>query len=68
MVRNSRDGCREFDWVNGLRDKGLESCREYLSPIFGTRVACQRDRWEKTSVLRFIMPNLSDQHVPVPTR
>jgi len=65
MVRNGRDRCREFDWVNGLRDIRLESCREDSSPIFGARVARERDRGEKTSVFSFIQPNLSDQSVPV---
>ena len=65
MMRNSRDHCRELDWLNGLRDMRLESCREGSSPIFGPRVARQRDRGEKTSVLSFIQPNLSDQSVPV---
>ena len=43
----------------------LESCGEDTSPIFGARVVRQRDRWEKTSVFGFILPNLSDQPVPV---
>lgn len=43
----------------------LESRREDSSPIFGARVARQRDRGEKTSVFSFILPTLSDQLVPV---
>jgi hypothetical protein len=43
----------------------LKSCREDSSPIVGARVARQRDRGEKTSVFGFILPNLSDQRVPV---
>jgi hypothetical protein len=43
----------------------LKSCREDASPIYGARVARQRDRGEKTSVFSFILPNLSDQPVPV---
>ena len=46
----------------------LESCREHTSRIFGTRVARQRDRGEKTSVLGFMLPNVSDERVPVFTR
>ena len=48
MVRHGRDRCSEFDGVNGLRDMRLESRRENPSPIFGARVARQRDRGEKT--------------------
>ena len=43
----------------------LESCREDSSPIFGARVARQRHRGKKPSVFGFILPNLSDQRVPV---
>ena len=65
MVRNGRDRCRQFDWVNGLRDMRLESCRKNTIPIFGARIARQRDRGEKPSVFSFMLPNLSDQPVPV---
>jgi hypothetical protein len=68
MVRNALNRCREFDWVNGLRDMRLKSCREDSSPIFGTRVARQRDRGEKTSMVSFILPNLSDQLIPIVIR
>ena len=55
MVRHGRDRCREFDWINGLRDMRLESCRTDSSPIFGARVARQRDRGETPSVFDFIL-------------
>jgi hypothetical protein len=65
MVCNRGDRCGELDGVNGLRDMRLESCREDSSPIFGARVACQRDRGEKTSSFSFVLPNLADQAVPI---
>ena len=43
----------------------LESCREDSRPIFGARVAGQRDRGKKPSVFGFMLPNLPDQRVPV---
>ena len=42
----------------------LESRREDTSPIFGARVARQRDRGEKAFVFSFILPNLSDHPYP----
>ena len=55
MVRHGCDRCREVDGINGLREMRLESRREDTSRIFGTRVARQRDRGEKTSVLGFML-------------
>src|SRR3977135_1821899 len=67
-VCHGRDCSREFDGVNGFRNMCLESCREDSNPIFGARVARQRDRGEKPSAFRFMLPNLSDQLVPVGIR
>ena len=43
----------------------LESCREDAGPIFGAREARQCYGGKRTSMFGFILPNLSDQPVPV---
>lgn len=43
----------------------LESGRQDSSPISSARVARQRDRRKKTAVVGFILPNVSDQRLPV---
>jgi len=43
----------------------LESCRQDSSAILSARVPRQRDRGEKTAVFGFMLPNLSDQRIPV---
>ncbi len=68
MKHHGRDRCCEVDGINGLWEMRLESRREDTSPIFGARVAGERDRGEKTSVFGFMLPNVSDEYVPVFTR
>ena len=67
-ARNGRDRFHEIDWVNGLLDMRLESCRDASRAIFGSREARQRDRGKKTSAFSFILPNLSDQRESVLVR
>ena len=43
----------------------LESCREDSIPIFRARVAGQRDRGKKTSVVGFVLANLTDQSIAI---